>query len=99
MLDDWDKEAEAAGVAGAERSTAIADSSSFGLHQLGDGGAVHSDNCAQALLLTAKLKEKIIAAVDAKITAKIAEGIDISDEDKDKMKQVYLVTCHHHLRR
>ena len=95
MLDDWDKEAEAAGVAGAERSAAIGDSSRFGLHQLGGGGAVHGDNCAQALLLAAKIKEKITAAVDAQIAE---AGVELDDDELEKTRAVYLVTCHHHLR-
>ena len=54
MLDDWHAEAEAAGVDG----TGIGDSSNFGLHQLGGGGAVHGDNCAQGASERARAREQ-----------------------------------------
>ena len=96
MLEDWDKEAEKSGVAASERKRNIPAADAFGLHQAARG-AVHTDNCAQALSLSKVVQAKIVAAVKSKLEVAGVLATMTADEI-EKATAVYGVTCHHHLR-
>ena len=97
MLDEWDKEAEAAGVSSEARAATIGDSRRVGLHQLGGGCAMETDSCNQALKLSGIVQANVKEAVKQRLRD---EGkLDaMSAEQVDEACAVYGITCHHHLR-
>jgi hypothetical protein len=97
MLDEWDKEAEAAGVSSEARAATIGDSRRVGLHQLGGGCAMETDSCNQALKLSGIVQANVKEAVKQQLRDEGKLGA-MSAEQVDEACAVYGITCHHHLR-